>query len=85
MPNTENAKTAVDLRAKLQKEKESFLELEKKVELRKKELQDKQKEEEARLNLEKDQKETQKKANRIKRDSAALSNPAPAATFNIQK
>ena len=85
MPNTENAKTAVDLRAKLQKEKESFLELEKKVELRKKELQDKQKEEEARLNLEKDQREAEKKARQIKRDSAALSNPAPAATFNIQK
>ena len=85
MPNTENAKTAVDLRNKLSKEKEAFLELEKKVEARKKELQEKQKEEEARLNLEKDQKEAQKKANRIKRDSASLSTPAPAATFNIQK
>ena len=85
MPGTENAKIAVDLRNKLAKEKEAFLELEKKVEARKKELQEKQKEEEARLNLEKDQREAEKKANQIKRDSAALSTPAPAATFNIQK
>lgn len=50
MPNTENAKTALDLKNKLTKEKEEFLILEKKVEARKKELKD----EEAKLNAEKD-------------------------------
>ena len=35
MPNTENAKTALDLKNKLTKEKEEFLILEKKVEARK--------------------------------------------------
>lgn len=43
VPNSANAKTATDLRTKLEKEKVSFIELEKKVEARKKELQDKQK------------------------------------------
>ncbi|MCB4234144.1 hypothetical protein LDL59_00885 [Kaistella anthropi] len=36
MPNTANAKLAIDLRAKLLKEKENFAEVEKKVETRKK-------------------------------------------------
>ncbi|MGA9213146.1 outer membrane protein assembly factor BamD, partial [Kaistella sp.] len=43
-PGTDNAKTAVDLRNKLSKEKETFAELEKKVEARNKELKDKQQE-----------------------------------------
>lgn len=85
MPNSANAREAVDLRNKLNKEKESFLELEKRVEARTKELQDKQKAEEARLNAEKDQRDAEKKAEQMRRDSAAQSTPAPAATFNIQK
>ncbi len=51
-PDTENAKTASELRTKLSKEKENFLELEKKVEERKKEIQDKIKAEEAKANQE---------------------------------
>ena len=85
MPNTENAKTALDLKNKLTKEKEEFLILEKKVEARKKELKDKQKEEEARLNAEKDLKNAESNSNQMRRDSAALSTPAPAATFQIKK
>ena len=85
MPNTANAKEAVELRAKLLKEKENFAEVEKKVETRKKELQEKIRAEEIKQNQEKDQKEAEKKAEQIKRDSASLSTPAPAATFQIQK
>ena len=85
MPNTENAKTALDLKNKLTKEKEEFLILEKKVEARKKELKDKQKEEEARLNTDKDLKNAESNSNQMRRDSAALSTPAPAATFQIKK
>lgn len=85
MPDTENAKTAADLRNKLAKEKENFLILEKKVEERKKELQDKQKAEEAKINAEKDQNEAAKNSDEIKRDSAALATPPAAATFDIQK
>ncbi len=85
MPNTENAKTALDLRNKLMREKEDFLILEKKVEDRKKELLDKQKAEEVRLNAEKDLNAAEKNSDQIKRDSAALVTPAPAATFQIQK
>ncbi|ACU06545.1 lipoprotein protein, putative [Flavobacteriaceae bacterium 3519-10] len=84
-PNTENAKLAAELRTKLTKEKTAFLELEQKVEQRKKEIQDKQKAEEARLNAEKDQRDAEKNANQIARDSAALATPPPAATFDIQK
>ncbi|MGV8914257.1 MAG: outer membrane protein assembly factor BamD [Kaistella sp.] len=85
MPDTENAKTAADLRNKLAKEKENFLILETKVEERRKELQDKQKAEEAKINAEKDQNEAAKNSNEIKRDSAALATPPAAATFDIQK
>lgn len=85
MPNTENAKTALDLRNKLTKEKEDFIVLQKKVEVRKKELQDKQKTEEARLNAEKDLKEAEKNSDQMRRDSAAATTPLPAATFQIKK
>lgn len=85
MPDTENAKTAADLRNKLTKEKENFLILETKVEERRKELQDKQKAEEAKINAEKDQNEAAKNSDEIKRDSAALATPPAAATFDIQK
>ena len=85
MPNSANAKEALELRNKLLKEKENFAEVEKKVEARKKELQEKIRAEEIKLNQEKDQKEAEKKAEQLRRDSAALSTPAPAATFQIQK
>ncbi len=51
--DAENAKTAVELKNKLTKEKENFLEIEKKVEERKKEIQEKIKAEEAKTNQEK--------------------------------
>ncbi|QBO57873.1 Outer membrane protein assembly factor BamD [Chryseobacterium salivictor] len=85
VPGTENAKTATDLRNKLLKEKETFTELEKKVEARNKELKDKQQAEEAKINAEKDLREAAKKAEQTRRDSAALATPAPAATFKIKK
>lgn len=85
MPNTEISKTAVELRSKLQKEKENFAEVEKKVEARKKEMAEKQKEAEAELNAEKDQRDAEKKAHKMKKDSANLATPAPAAAFKIQK
>ncbi|MBF8457612.1 outer membrane protein assembly factor BamD [Kaistella sp. G5-32] len=85
MPNSENAKTAVDLRTKLNKAKEDFVVLEKRVEDRRKELLDKQKAEEVRTNAEKDLKSAEKNSDQIRRDSASLATPAPAATFQIQK
>ena len=85
MPNSENAKTALDLRTKLNKAKEDFVMLEKRVEDRRKELLDKQKAEEVRTNAEKDLKSAEKNSDQIRRDSASLATPAPAATFQIQK
>lgn len=85
MPDTENAKTALQLKAKLSKEKEDFLILEKKVEERTKEIMDKQKVDEAKMNAEKDQKAAEKNSDQIRRDSATLATPAPAATFQIKK
>lgn len=85
MPNTDNAKTAADLRTKLIKEKELFAVVEQKVNERKKEIQEKQRAEEIRLNAEKEQEEARKKADQIRRDSAVQATPAPAATFPIRK
>lgn len=85
MPNTDNSKTALDLRNKLTKEKEEFLILEKKVDERRKELMDKQKTEEAKLNAEKDLREAEKNSDQMRRDSAAATTPLPAATFQIKK
>lgn len=85
VPGTDNAKLATDLKNKLSTEKENFVEVEKKVEARTKELKDKQQEEEVRINLEKDQRESEKKAEKIQRDSAVLATPIPAATFKIKK
>lgn len=52
-PNSENVKTATELREKLNKEKDNFIELEKKLEERRKEIQEKIKAEEAKTNPEK--------------------------------
>ena len=81
VPGTDNAKTAADLQSKLVKEKETFAELEKKVESRNKEMKDKQQQAEAAMNLEKDK----RSAEQGRRDSAALATPTPAATFKIKK
>ena len=85
VPGTDNAKLATDLKNKLSTEKDNFVEVEKKVEARTKELKDKQQEEEVRINLEKDQRESEKKVEKIQRDSAVLATPVPAATFKIKK
>lgn len=85
VPNSANAKTATDLRTKLEKEKVSFIELEKKVEARKKELQDKQREAEAKQNQEKDLRDAVKKGEQAARDSAKAATPEPSATFPIRK
>ncbi len=84
MPNTDKAKEATDLRNKLMKEKADFVEVEKKVEIRKKEFADLQKVE-AQKSIEKKQAEDEIKADQTNRDSAALSTPMPAATFDIKK
>lgn len=85
VPNSANAKNATDLRTKLEKEKVSFIELEKKVEARKKELQDKQREAEAKQNQEKDLRDAVKKGEQAARDSAKAATPASSATFPIRK
>ena len=46
---------------------------------------DKQKVDEAKMNAEKDQKAAEKNSDQIRRDSATLATPAPAATFQIKK
>ncbi|WP_304343740.1 outer membrane protein assembly factor BamD [Chryseobacterium koreense] len=71
VPNSENAKTAADLHAKLQKEKENFLVLEKKVEARKQELLEKQKEAELKQHYEKEKEIAEK----LKSDSLKLTRP----------
>lgn len=83
-PDSENGKLALELRDKLNKEKADFLVLEKKVEASKKEFQEKQKAAELE-NMEKKQAKDESQANQIQRDSAALSTPKPAATFQIKK
>ncbi|CAH0127427.1 outer membrane protein assembly factor BamD [Chryseobacterium sp. WG14] len=92
LPNTEYSKTAIDLRAKLEKEKKDFAVVKKQVEARVATLNAKQKKEEAKLTEKnktdqqiKDQISNEKKAMQIQRDSAALNTPPPAATFKIKR
>ena len=76
LPSTEYSKTALDLRAKLVKEKENFAKVEKQVETQKAEFKKKQQEFEA--------KEALKSTEAARRDSAKINTPAPAATINIK-
>lgn len=92
LPNTEYSKTAIDLRAKLEKEKKDFAVVKKQVEARVATLNAKQKKEETKLAEKnkndqqiKDQISNEKKAMQIQRDSAALNTPPPAATFKIKR
>lgn len=92
MPNTEVAKTALEIRSKLEKEKKDFAVVKKNTEARIAALTEKQKRLEAKnaeqaktIQQEKDQVEAEKKAMQIQRDSAALSTPPPAATFKIKR
>ena len=92
MPNTEVAKTALDLREKLEKEKKDFVVVKKQTEARIAALTEKQKRLEAQNAAKakteqqvKDQIDAEKKAMQIQRDSAAINTPPPAATFKIQR
>lgn len=92
LPNTEYSKTAVDLRGKLEKEKQNFVVVKKQTEARIAAMTDKQKREAEKLAAKnktdqqiKDQISNEKKAMQIQRDSAALQTPPPAATFKIQR
>jgi outer membrane protein assembly factor BamD len=92
LPNTEYSKTAVELRAKLEKEKQNFAEVKKITDARIAAMTAKQKKENEKLSEKekieqqaKDQISNEKKAMQIQRDSAALNTPPPAATFKIQR
>ncbi|PWN66857.1 outer membrane protein assembly factor BamD [Chryseobacterium phosphatilyticum] len=92
LPNTEYAKTASDLRAKLEKEKKDFVVVKKQTEARIAALTERQKREAAKVADKtktdqqiKDQISNEKQAKQMQRDSAALKTPPPAATFKIQR
>lgn len=92
LPNTDYAKTALDLRQKLERDKKDFAVVKKNMEARMAILTEKQKKEAAKLADKakteqqlKDQVSAEKKAMQIQRDSAALQTPPPAATFKIQR
>ncbi|WP_417428382.1 outer membrane protein assembly factor BamD [Halpernia sp.] len=91
-PGTEYAKTALKYRENLKAEKEKFAKLKVEVEAKKAELAKKQKIALDKLNADdtqksqaKEQLKNEKKANQIKRDSAKLVTPEPAATFKIRR
>ena len=83
-PSSDNAKDAVETRAKLEKEVESFAKLQKEVEARKAEFLEKQKLLEAK-EQEKKQIKDEQTSNKIKIDSAKISTPEPGATFKIKR
>lgn len=87
-PNSDNAKDAVEIRAKLEKEAIAFEKVQKDFEERKAEFTEKQKREEERLKekeeAKKKQKETQE-AMKMKIDSAKINTPEPAASFKIRR
>lgn len=83
-PNSDNAKDAIEARAKLEKEAVAFAKLQVEIEARKAEFTLKQKEAEARLQEKKQAKDIQS-ANKIKTDSAKINTPEPAATFKIRR
>ncbi|MDQ0592059.1 outer membrane protein assembly factor BamD [Chryseobacterium ginsenosidimutans] len=92
MPNTDVAKTALDIRQKLEKEKKDFVVVKKQTEARIAALTERQKKQVAQAAEKnkteqqmKDQIDAEKKAMQIQRDSAALQTPPPAATFKIQR
>jgi len=92
LPNTEYAKTALDLRQKLERDKKDFAVVKKETEARIATLTERQKKEAAKIAEKakteqqlKDQVSAEKKAMQIQRDSAALQTPPPAATFKIQR
>ncbi|MET3037884.1 outer membrane protein assembly factor BamD [Chryseobacterium sp. NRRL B-14859] len=92
LPNTDYAKSALDMRAKLEKEKQNFAVVKKQTEARIAALNARQKKEADKLAQQnkadqqmKDQVNSEKRAMQMQRDSAALKTPPPAATFKIQR
>lgn len=92
LPDSEYAKTAVDLRQKLEKEKKDFVVVKKlneeKIALftaKQKKIADKFAEQSKTEQQMKDQISNEKKAMQMQRDSAVLTTPPPAATFKIQR
>ena len=92
LPDTEYSKTALDLRQKLEKEKKDFAVVKKQTEERiavltakQKKIADKMAEQNKTEQQMKDQIDLEKQANQMRRDSAALQTPPPAATFKIQR
>lgn len=92
LPNTEYAKTAADLRVKLEKEKQQFVVVKKDTEAKIAQLTERQKKlaeqdaKKAKTNEQiKNQIDNEKQAIQMQRDSAALQTPPPAATFKIQR
>ncbi len=92
LPNTEYSKSAVDLRGKLEKEKQNFAVVKKQTEERMAALNAKQKKQAEKLaeankteQQIKDQISHEKQAKQMQRDSAALKTPPPAAPFKIQR
>ena len=92
LPNTEYAKTAADLRVKLEKEKQQFVVVKKDTEAKIAQLTERQKKlaeqdaKKAKTNEQiKNQIDNEKQAMQMQRDSAALQTPPPAATFKIQR
>lgn len=83
LPDTEYAKTALDLRTKLQQEKEEFAKLQVHVEAQKAEFAKKMKEREA-AEAAKNQRDAEGSAAAAQRDSMKLNTPPPAATFKIK-
>lgn len=91
-PSSDYSNTAIDLRKKLEKEKQNFAVVKKQTEEKIKVLTEKQKREAEKLNARnktdqqlKDQATAEKQAQQIQRDSAKLQTPPPAATFKIQR
>ncbi|AKK72391.1 outer membrane protein assembly factor BamD [Chryseobacterium gallinarum] len=92
LPNTDYAKSALEMRAKLEKEKQNFAVVKKQTEARIAALNAKQKKEAEKLAQQnksdqqmKDQINNEKRAMQMQRDSAVLKTPPPAATFKIQR
>ena len=92
LPGTEYAATAVKYRQTLQAEKEKFAKVKMEVEARKADLGKKQKialdklaADEKEKEQAKDQVKSENRANKIRRDSAKLDTPTPAATFKIRR
>lgn len=92
LPNTEYAKTAADLRVKLEKEKQQFVVVKKDTEAKIAQLTERQKKlaeqdaKKAKTNEQiKNQIDNEKQAIQMQRDNAALQTPPPAATFKIQR